>query len=70
MNKLPRRIRMINKVRDMYGLVPFTFSNTHVEIKLIWSTDSTVFVLHHEAEIVDAFTVRMTLAQFDNLYSV
>lgn len=63
---------MINKVRDMYGLVPFTFSNTHVEIRLslIWSTDSTVFCLHHEAEIVDAFTVRMTLAQFDNLYSV
>lgn len=69
-SKLPHRIRVMNKVRDMYGDVPFTTTPTHVTITFAWATDVLVWLMHHDGIKTGDFTVTLTHAQFDKLYAV
>lgn len=69
-SKLPRRIRVMNKVRNRYGDTHFTTTPTHVTIKFEYSSDVAVWLMHHDGIKTGDFTVTITHAQFDKLYDV
>ena len=69
-SKLPRRIRVMDKVRDTYDGACFTTTSTHVSITFMWRSDMSVFMLHHGGIQTGDFTVTLTHAQFDKLYDV
>ena len=69
-SKLPRRIRTMDKVRDMYGNVSFTTTPTHVSITFVFSSDVAVWLTHHDGIQTGDFTATITHAQFDKLYAV
>lgn len=69
-SKLPHRIRVMNKVRDMYGAVSFTTTPTHVTIKLQRLFDVDAWFMHHDGIKTGDFTVTLTHAQFDKLYNM
>ena len=69
-SKLPRRIRIMDKVRDLYGNVSFTTTPTHVSITFVSSFDVALWLLHHDGVETEDFIVTLTHAQFDKLYTV
>lgn len=69
-SQLPRRIRVMNKVRDMYGSVSFATTSTHVNITLKWPSDVAVWIMHHGGVKIGDCTVSLTHAEFDKAYEV
>jgi len=69
-SKLPRRIRVMNKVHDMYDDARFVMTATHVNTTFMWRSDVAIFMLHHGGLAIGDFTVSLTHAEFDKAYDV
>lgn len=69
-SQLPRRIRVMNKVCDMYGSVSFATTPTHVNITFVFPSDVAVWIDWHGGASVTNCTVSLTHAEFDKTYEV
>lgn len=68
--KLPRRLRIMNMVRENYGNVAFTTTPTHVNIMFKYNSDVIAWLVYHAGAKISAYTVTLTHAQFDACYNV
>lgn len=69
-SQLPRRLRILKRIRNNYGDVSITTTQTHVNITLKWPSDVAVWIMHHGGVKIGDCTVSLTHAEFDKAYEV